>query len=319
MKKEQEKGWTKKEKKAGSRRRKRASTELQAETREKKLPWQNIAEEDILSASTVQESNREETPQRYPMRKGSKPSPGCSKEERPTLCQEGSQSFSQNSDLVVYKQHHIDEKHYRKDFSDGSNLIIHRSLHTGEQSYKCEEHRKSFSWSSNLLSHQLVHTGEWPYQCPTCRKTFSFRSHLIYYQKIHSEERPYKYPECGKSFRRYFHLALTETREDKSLHQNLMEEAILSDSMAQEYNGEEKLQWYPMRRVSKHSPQWSSKEERPILCQEGGQSFIQRYGLVVLEWFHIGEMCYRSLECGKSFRWSCYLIWHQKIHMEERP
>ncbi|NWY93412.1 ZN544 protein, partial [Loxia curvirostra] len=54
-------------------------------------------------------------------------------------------------------------------------------------------------------------------------------------------------------------------------------------------------------------------------CQEGGQSFIQSSDLVVLEWFHMGEMCYRCLQCGKSFRWSCYLIWHQKIPMGEWP
>ncbi|NXL20380.1 ZN544 protein, partial [Setophaga kirtlandii] len=54
-------------------------------------------------------------------------------------------------------------------------------------------------------------------------------------------------------------------------------------------------------------------------CQEGGQSFIQSSDLVVLEWFHTGEVCYWCLERGKSFRWSCHLIWHQKIHMGERP
>ncbi|NWR23787.1 ZN544 protein, partial [Emberiza fucata] len=54
-------------------------------------------------------------------------------------------------------------------------------------------------------------------------------------------------------------------------------------------------------------------------CQESGQSFIQSSGLVVLEWFHIEEVCYRFLERGKSFRWSCCLIWHQKIHMGEQP
>ncbi|NWH93959.1 ZN787 protein, partial [Aegithalos caudatus] len=54
-------------------------------------------------------------------------------------------------------------------------------------------------------------------------------------------------------------------------------------------------------------------------CQDGGQSSIQSSDLVVLELFHTGEMCYTCLECGKSFRWSCYLIQHQKIHRGEQP
>ncbi|NXI13874.1 ZN182 protein, partial [Irena cyanogastra] len=53
-------------------------------------------------------------------------------------CQEGSQSSSQSSEMVVYKQHHIDEKHYRclecgKSFRQRSHLICHQKIHTGEQ------------------------------------------------------------------------------------------------------------------------------------------------------------------------------------------
>ncbi|NWH40653.1 ZN253 protein, partial [Chloropsis hardwickii] len=78
--------------------------------------------------------------------------------ERPTLCQEGGQSFIWSSDLVVYKHHHIDEKHYRclecgKSFRQRS----HQKIHAGEQPYNCGEHRKNFSRSSDLLSHQLLH------------------------------------------------------------------------------------------------------------------------------------------------------------------
>ncbi|NWW06359.1 ZN267 protein, partial [Oreocharis arfaki] len=52
---------------------------------------------------------------------------------------------------------------------------------------------------------------------------------------------------------------------------------------------------------------------------EGGQSFIRTSDLVVHKQLHSGEKHHRCLECGKSFRWSCYLTRQQKIHMAERP
>ncbi|RMB97207.1 hypothetical protein DUI87_26309 [Hirundo rustica rustica] len=109
-----------------------------------------------------------------------------------------------------------------------------------------------------------------------------------------------------------------ETREDKSRGQNLVQEAVLGSSMAQESNGKEKLQRSCMRRASKPIPGFL-ENGRPSLCQEDGQNFSQSSHLIQHQVIQTGERPYKCGECGKGFKHNSTLVTHRRIHTGERP
>ncbi|RMC03688.1 hypothetical protein DUI87_19680 [Hirundo rustica rustica] len=109
-----------------------------------------------------------------------------------------------------------------------------------------------------------------------------------------------------------------ETREDKSPQQNLMEEAVLSGSTAQESNGEKKRLRSCRRKDSKPIP-GCTEEERTTLFQDGGQTFSQSNTTVQHHIIHTGERPYECPEFGKRFQTRSTLRRHERIHREERP
>ncbi|NXQ63652.1 Z354C protein, partial [Anthoscopus minutus] len=99
------------------------------------------------------------------------------------------------------------------------------------------------------------------------------------------------------------------SREIKSPWENLVEEAVLSSSTAQESNGEEKPQRSCTRRGCR-CRSWGSEEETPTV----GWGCSQSLELGVHEQLHNGEKLHRCSKCQKSFSWRSHMINHMAIH-----
>ncbi|RMB96351.1 hypothetical protein DUI87_27152 [Hirundo rustica rustica] len=142
------------------------------------------------------------------------PISGCNKEERPTLCQEGGQSFSQSNTPGQHEIIHTGESPCEcpecgKRFQRSSSLLMHQRIHTEERPFHCHNCRKGFKHNFSLIRHQRIHTGEMPYKCAECRKGFHQSFQLIIHQMIHNGKRPYQCGECGMSFSISSHLIQT--------------------------------------------------------------------------------------------------------------
>ncbi|RMB96325.1 hypothetical protein DUI87_27190 [Hirundo rustica rustica] len=109
-----------------------------------------------------------------------------------------------------------------------------------------------------------------------------------------------------------------EAWEDKSPWQDLMEEAVLSGSMAQESNQGKKGQRRCRRRDSKPI-QGALRRKDPPCARKVDRASARAHSHGPAPDHHTRETPYECPKCGKRFQTSSTLLHHQQIHTEERP
>ncbi|RMB95981.1 hypothetical protein DUI87_27567 [Hirundo rustica rustica] len=109
-----------------------------------------------------------------------------------------------------------------------------------------------------------------------------------------------------------------ETREDKSLRPNLVDEAVLSGSMALKSNREKKIRRSCRKKDSKPHQKFHTGE-RPYECPKCQKRFQTSSNLLKHQRIHTEERPFHCPDCRKGFKHNSNLIRHRRIHTGERP
>ncbi|CAG4950758.1 unnamed protein product [Colias eurytheme] len=87
-------------------------------------------------------------------------------------------------------------------FTQSTQLTVHRRSHSGSRPYTCRICKRPFTHSNALMLHIRRHTGEKPFTCAMCPINFSQLPHMkAHMRNIHGKENPYRCQKCKQFFK----------------------------------------------------------------------------------------------------------------------
>ncbi|KAF2887377.1 hypothetical protein ILUMI_18796 [Ignelater luminosus] len=243
----------------------------------------------------------------------------------------------------------------KKVFHSKGHLTEHLLSHSGIRPYKCDTCQKCFISQRHLKVHYRIHSNERPYKCHLCTKSFiqktSLKSHLKQHSKeMHKNESDnYNCNSVNEGNNKTEHELVSE---EQTAVENRLKESLLPT--AQNFCGEcnKKVRSLALHNKQFHDSgrkifneygdnvldnklctvcgkQFKPAElrlhmrkhtgEKPFLCTECGQAFIQRSHLVEHNKTHSDLRPYQCTYCDKAFKQNSSLKSHIQIHLGSKP
>ena len=215
-------------------------------------------------------------------------------------------------------------------FTQNCNLIDHMKVHTVQKAFSCPQCSKQFTRNSSLTHHMRNHSGEKPFRCDHCGKQFTRNSSLTHHMKVHSDGKLFTCSHCGKQFAR--HISLNAHMRVHASHRPFHclfcpKQFTRNSSLNHHLRSHSGDKPYECPECQKQFTQNSSLKdhlrlhtgERPFNCNHCNKQFSRNSSLVHHLKIHSGDKPYTCQHCGKKFAKNIGLNAHMRIHTAARP
>ncbi|XP_023212282.1 zinc finger protein 226-like [Centruroides sculpturatus] len=233
---------------------------------------------------------------------------------RSNACKICGKEFRLNRILRRHERTHSEERPFKCDICNKSfklkeYLKKHYEIHNDECNYICQVCNKSFKTKKSLEAHKIVHSNQFNHTCQVCNKSFKrsfyLKRHTLAHSNVHSNQFNHSCQVCNKSFKRSSYL-----KRHTLAHSN--EYKYFCDICNKFFKSKESL---PKHKLI-HSKKSNIKQEY-VYCDICGKRVP--YGKGRLERHMKIHRVHACNICGKEFKSKYMLLYHERIHNEDRP